>query len=97
MLDDGDKLRVLPMLGRGSVQNIADLIYLKGIDVAIVHTDALTQTMQRGTIPRENSVQYIAKLFQEEIHILARQGHRQSERPERQTGRHRPGWKRNRS
>jgi uncharacterized protein len=71
-LDDGDKLRVLPMLGRGSVQNIADLIYLKGVDVAIVHSDVLTQTMESGTIPRENSVQYIARLFPEEIHILAR-------------------------
>src|ERR1700733_9799548 len=52
VLDDGDRLRVLPMLGRGSVQNIADLIYLKGVDVAIVHADALTQTMQLGSIPR---------------------------------------------
>ena len=72
VLDDGDKLRVLPMLGQGSVQNIADLIYLKGVDLAIVHTDVLTQTMQRGTIPRESSVQYIAKLFPEEIQVLAR-------------------------
>ncbi len=71
-LDDTDKLRILPMLGRGSVQNIADLIYLKGVDVAIVHADVLTQTMQNGTIPRENTVQYIARLFPEEIHILAR-------------------------
>ena len=72
VLDDGDKLRVLPMLGAGSVQNLADLIYLKGVDVAIVHTDVLTETMQRGAIPRESSVQYIAKLFPEEIHVLAR-------------------------
>lgn len=72
VLDDGDRLRILPMLGGGSVQNIADLIYLKGVDVAIVHADSLTQTMQNGTIPRQGSVQYIAKLFQEEIHILAR-------------------------
>jgi TRAP transporter TAXI family solute receptor len=72
VLEDGDRLRILPMLGDGSIQNIADLIYLKGVDVAIVHTDSLTQTMQGGTIPREGSVQYIAKLFQEEIHILAR-------------------------
>ncbi len=71
-LDDTDKLRVLPMLGRGSVQNLADLIYLKGVDVAIVHADVLTLTMQNGTIPRENTVQYIARLFPEEIHILAR-------------------------
>jgi uncharacterized protein len=72
VVDDGDKLRVLPMLGRGSVQNIADLIYLKGVDVAIVNMDVLAQTMQHGTISKEGSVQYIAKLFQEEIHILAR-------------------------
>jgi len=72
VLNDSDRLRVLPMLGQGSVQNIADLIYLKGVDVAIVHTDVLTDTMQRGVIPRQGSVQYIAKLFQEEIHVLAR-------------------------
>src|ERR1700689_2280774 len=71
-LDDSDKLRVLPMLGRSSVQNIADLIYLKGVDVAIVNTDVLTQTIQSGSIPREGTVQYIAKLFPEEVHILAR-------------------------
>jgi TRAP transporter TAXI family solute receptor len=72
VLDDGERLRVLPILGKGSEQNIADLIYMKGIDVAIVRTDVLTETMQRGTIPRENTVQYIAKLFPEEIHVLAR-------------------------
>jgi TRAP transporter TAXI family solute receptor len=72
VLDDSDRLRILPMLGQGSVQNIADLISLKGVDVAIVNTDVLTETMQRGSIPREASVQYIAKLFQEEIHVLAR-------------------------
>jgi TRAP transporter TAXI family solute receptor len=71
-LDDDGKLRIVPMLGRGSVQNIADLIYLKGVDVAIVGSDVLTQTMQSGTIPREGTVQYIARLFPEEIHILAR-------------------------
>ena len=71
-LDDSDKLRVLPMLGRGAVQNVADLIYLKGVDIAIVNIDVLTQTMQSGAIPREGTVQYIAKLFPEEVHILAR-------------------------
>jgi TRAP transporter TAXI family solute receptor len=72
VLDDGDRLRILPILGQGSMQNIADLIYVKGVDVAIVHSDVLEQTMQRNTIPKEGSVQYIAKLFPEEIHVLAR-------------------------
>jgi TRAP transporter TAXI family solute receptor len=72
VVDDSDKLRILPILGQGSVRNIADLIYLKGVDVAIVHTDSLAQTMQRDAIPREGQIQYIAKLFQEEVHLLAR-------------------------
>jgi uncharacterized protein len=72
VVDDGDKLRVLPILGQGPVQNIADLIYLKGVDAAIVHADSLAQTMQRDAIPREGEIQYIAKLFQEEVHLLGR-------------------------
>jgi TRAP-type uncharacterized transport system substrate-binding protein len=71
VLNDADRLRVLPMLGNGSVQAIADLIYLKGVDVAIVQADALVQTLQQNAIPKEGSVQYIAKLYQEEIHVLA--------------------------
>lgn len=71
-LADADRLRVLPIQGSGSVQNLADLIFLKGVDVAIVHADALARTAEQGAIPREGSIQYITKLFQEEIHILAR-------------------------
>lgn len=72
LTEDGDRLRVLPMLGRGPIQNIADLALLKGVDTAILHEDSLARTMRNGAIPRESSVQYITKLFQEEIHILAR-------------------------
>ncbi|HQT78895.1 MAG TPA: TAXI family TRAP transporter solute-binding subunit [Rhodopila sp.] len=71
VLDDGTRLRVLPILGQGSPQNIADLIFLKGVDVAIVHADALTQAIRSGNVPRVESVEYIAKLFQEEVHVLA--------------------------
>jgi TRAP transporter TAXI family solute receptor len=71
VMDDGAQLRVLPILGQGAVQNIADLIFLKGVDVAIVHADALAETLQAGTLPRVESVEYIAKLVQEEVHVLA--------------------------
>ena len=74
VLNDDTRLRVLPMLGQGSVQNLADLTFLKGVDVAIVHTDAMTQAAQGKTIPRIESVEYIAKLFQEEVHVLAQSG-----------------------
>jgi len=41
-IDDGDQLRVLPIIGRGSIQNIADLLFLRGVDVGIVQADVLT-------------------------------------------------------
>ena len=30
VLDDGGNLRVLPIIGRGSVQSVADILFLKG-------------------------------------------------------------------
>ncbi len=36
VLDNGEDLRILPIMGKGSVQNIDDILYLKGIDVGIV-------------------------------------------------------------
>jgi TRAP-type uncharacterized transport system substrate-binding protein len=41
MLDDGEKLRILPIVGRGSVQSLADILYLKGVDLGIVRSDTL--------------------------------------------------------
>jgi uncharacterized protein len=41
VLDGGQTLRVLPVLGKGSLQNLADILYLRGIDVGIVQSDAL--------------------------------------------------------
>lgn len=38
---DTDGLRILAIIGKGSVQNISDLLYLKGIDLAIVQSDVL--------------------------------------------------------
>jgi hypothetical protein len=35
-LDDGDRLRILPIQGKGSVQAITDLLYLRGVDIAII-------------------------------------------------------------
>jgi TRAP transporter TAXI family solute receptor len=73
VLDDGDALRILPMLGRGSLQNIADLLYLKGVDVAIVQSDILAYTKMEHLYPGiDLAAQYITRLYSEEVHILAR-------------------------
>lgn len=73
VLDDGENLRVLAMLGKGSIQNISDLIYLRGIDIAIVQSDALAFLTSQNWFPGvTTTVRYIAKLYDEEVHVLAR-------------------------
>lgn len=72
ILDD-DNLRVLPVLGKGSLQNLSDILYLKGIDVGFVQADALTYAKQHNLFPNlTQGIRYIAKLYNEEVHVLAR-------------------------
>src|SRR6266516_1898650 len=47
-LDDGDNLRVLPIIGRGSVQGVADILFLKGVDLGIVRSDTLEYLEKKG-------------------------------------------------
>jgi TRAP transporter TAXI family solute receptor len=74
VLDDGHDLRVLPILGRGSVQNVVDILYLRGIDVGIVQSDVLRYMSGPGGYGNlEDFIHYITRLYNEEIHILARE------------------------
>jgi TRAP transporter TAXI family solute receptor len=73
VLDDGE-LRVLAIIGKGSLQNISDIMLLRGIDIGIVQGDALAFARRNRLLPGvENQIQYIAKLYDEEIHLLARE------------------------
>src|SRR6201989_3393188 len=40
VLDDGNKLRILPIVGRGSVQSIADILFLQGVDLGILRAQS---------------------------------------------------------
>ena len=72
ILDD-DTLRVLPMLGKGSLQNLSDILYLRGVDVGFVQADALTYAKQHDMFPGlTQNIRYIAKLYDEEVHVLVR-------------------------
>jgi uncharacterized protein len=74
VLDDGDKLRVLPVIGKGSVQNLIDIIRLKNIDMGFVTTDALEFVKTEAHMPDiARRVRYIAPLLFNDIHIVARQ------------------------
>jgi len=73
IIDDGATRRVVPVVGRGSLQNVTDLKFLRGIDMAIVQIDALDYVKERGLFPGiENSVSYVTKLYNEEFHLLVR-------------------------
>jgi len=73
VLDDGDALRVLPILGKGSLQNLADILVLRGVDIGIVQSDVLAFARRERLLPGVDSlIQYIAKLYDEEVHVLAR-------------------------
>ena len=66
-------LRVLPVLGDGGVQNINDILYLRGIDMGVVRYDMLNLLSTQKTYGEiEKRVRYVAKLFDEEIHLVAR-------------------------
>jgi TRAP transporter TAXI family solute receptor len=72
VLDDGATRRIVPMVGKGSLQNLMDLKVLRGIDVAIVQADVLDNAKAQRNPPSIDSVPYVAKLYNEEFHLLAR-------------------------
>ena len=74
LVDDGATRRVVPVVGKSSLQNLIDLKYLHGIDMAIVQTDVLNYAKEQRLIPGiDTSLTYITKLYNEEFHVLARQ------------------------
>jgi len=73
VIDDGATRRVLPVVGKGGVTNITDLDLLRGVDLAILQDDVLNYARQQNMFPDlESRISYIAKLYNEEFHLLAR-------------------------
>lgn len=69
LLDDGATRRVLTVMGKGAMQNLVDLRGLRGVDLAIVQLDVVEEAKRQGKL--EGSLFYIAKLYGEELHLLA--------------------------
>jgi TRAP-type uncharacterized transport system substrate-binding protein len=73
VLDDGDNLRVLPIVSFGAASNLDDLLYLRGVDLAITQSDVFEYfRTQRKTPGLDKRVHYILRLPISELHILAR-------------------------
>lgn len=71
VVDDGPNLLVLPIVTRGPVENMNALLYLKGVDMAIINSDALEEyKVQQPDI--QNRVVYLLNLVPSELHIFVR-------------------------
>src|SRR5215471_12089266 len=72
-LDDGEKLRILPIVSYGGNENINDLLYLKGVDIAITYTDTFELYKKQGRVRDiEQRINYISELLVGELYIYAR-------------------------
>src|SRR6266481_3525727 len=73
VLNDSDKLRILPIVGVGGPQNIRDVRYLKGVDIGLTQLSVLNSFRNSNqTLGKyDDKIVYIAKLFNEEVHLIA--------------------------
>lgn len=66
------QMRIIPIVGKGSLQNIGDLLHLPGVDLALVAADVLAYARQTNLYAGELvKVQYICKLYDNDIHVCA--------------------------
>src|SRR6516162_1742209 len=73
VLDDGDNLRVIPIVTYGAASNLDDLLYLRNVDVAVTQADVFEYfRTQRKISDLDYSVNYIIRLPVSEMHVLAR-------------------------
>src|SRR5258705_1567474 len=72
VLDDVNKLRILPIVVRGSVQSVADILFLQGVDLGIVRADTLDYLERKGFAKDiKKQFTYVTKLYNEEMHVIA--------------------------
>lgn len=72
-----DELRVLPVLGIGSYENIEDLLKLRNISLAIVQSDVLGRYLDQKSDTNDKNnfrkkIRLVETLYNEEIHILSK-------------------------
>jgi TRAP-type uncharacterized transport system substrate-binding protein len=71
VVNDGSAMHVLPIVTRGATENVNDLLYLKGIDVAVINSDTLEE--YKSQVPQiKQHISYILSLFPSELHIFVR-------------------------
>ena len=73
VVDDGTNMRVLPIVTRGPFENVYDLLYLRGVDAAIVNGDVLEHFKKDSKIASIGKrIHYLTHLFPSEVHVFVR-------------------------
>jgi TRAP-type uncharacterized transport system substrate-binding protein len=71
VVDDGPNMHILPIVTRGATENLNSLLYLRGVDMAIINSDALEE--YKIQVPEIRSrITYLLNLFPSELHIFVR-------------------------
>lgn len=73
VVDDGTNMRILPIVTRGPFENVNDLLYLKGVDAAIIYGDVLDHFKKDAKIGEiDKRINYLMHLFPSELHVFVR-------------------------
>src|SRR5450631_2700656 len=73
VVNDGGAVHVLPIVTRGPTENVNDLLYLRGVDAAIINSDSLEE--YKSQVPQiQQRLTYLLNLFPSELHIFVRPG-----------------------
>ena len=73
VVDGEDNLRIVPMAGRGPVETINDIMYLRGVDTGIVTSDVIAFMKDHDIVgDAEQKIVALAKLGSAQIHVVTR-------------------------
>src|SRR6266852_5464896 len=71
VVNDGGAVHVLPIVTRGPTENVNDLLYLRGVDTAIINSNSLEE--YKSQVPQiRQRITYLLSLFPSELHIFVR-------------------------
>jgi len=64
-------MHVLPIVTRGPTENVNDLLYLRGVDAAIINSDSLEE--YKSQVPQiQQRIVFVLNLFPSDLHIFVR-------------------------
>lgn len=74
VVNESQTLRVLPVIGGAAVQNVRDVVFLRGIDLGVTNLLTLNHLKASGELGAnlDQQIAYVTPLFPETLQILAR-------------------------